>query len=745
MNLVKWFRKNNAKVMAVVVIVLMIGFIGGSYIQQLGQSQKRRTFAYFGSNKITNYDLAMAGKELEILRMLGADYLLRNISLAELRQPDLTGVLLAELLFADRTISPELSRIIKATIRTNGYRISDSQINDIYRRPFGSDIYWILLTNEAPQAGIRVSNDTVGRHLAQVIPKIFPQATYARVIAPIMNKAGVDEQKILSTFGKALAVLEYTRVMCSAEDSTDLQIRHKTSWENETLAVEFMKIDSAEFSDSQQQPRQERILEHFNKYRDILPGDVNEENPYGFGYKLPDAVGFEYIAVKLDDISSIVTAPTHEEMEEYYEKNRTQFTQEVPLDPNDPNSLTTKQIRSYAEVADSILQLLKTNKTDAKADAILQEAKTLTEGQAESTGTEQSSDNRPVGDYEVIAGQLSRKYGIKVYAGKTGLLSADDMRADNRLAMLYMRGYGQNNPVSLIKILFAVDELDAGELGPFDVSRPKIYESIGPVKDAAAKMMAVVRVIEAKKAHGPEDIDYTVSKEIITLDHEPAQTAENSYSVKDKVVEDLKKLAAMETAKAKAEQFVRLVTEKGWEKAIEKFNELHTPQTGSEQDGSESTNETDSTAQPFRLQSFPSVRRISQDTIDTMAVQTSRDPTAQYLLGYSKRESMLVNKFYSLLGEGQDLRQSASLIVPFKPDMSYYVIKDISINRIDQQQYEQMKGPRTYREDIVQSQSLAAVHFSPSNILRRMDFRLAENQEQTADPAAPQAADNGGQ
>ncbi len=29
MNLVKWFRKNNKKVMAVVVIVLMIGFIGG--------------------------------------------------------------------------------------------------------------------------------------------------------------------------------------------------------------------------------------------------------------------------------------------------------------------------------------------------------------------------------------------------------------------------------------------------------------------------------------------------------------------------------------------------------------------------------------------------------------------------------------------------------------------------------------------------------------------------------------------
>ena len=37
MNLVKWFRKNNKKVMAVVVVVIMLGFVGGTYLQQLGQ------------------------------------------------------------------------------------------------------------------------------------------------------------------------------------------------------------------------------------------------------------------------------------------------------------------------------------------------------------------------------------------------------------------------------------------------------------------------------------------------------------------------------------------------------------------------------------------------------------------------------------------------------------------------------------------------------------------------------------
>ena len=40
MSLMKWFRKNNNKIMAIVVIVIMFGFIGGTYIQQLS---RRRT------------------------------------------------------------------------------------------------------------------------------------------------------------------------------------------------------------------------------------------------------------------------------------------------------------------------------------------------------------------------------------------------------------------------------------------------------------------------------------------------------------------------------------------------------------------------------------------------------------------------------------------------------------------------------------------------------------------------------
>ena len=42
MNLVRWFRKNNSKIMAVVVVVIMVGFIGGSALTKLLQGDPTR-------------------------------------------------------------------------------------------------------------------------------------------------------------------------------------------------------------------------------------------------------------------------------------------------------------------------------------------------------------------------------------------------------------------------------------------------------------------------------------------------------------------------------------------------------------------------------------------------------------------------------------------------------------------------------------------------------------------------------
>ena len=205
MNLVKWFRKNNKKVMAVVVIVIMIGFIGGSYLDQL--SRKRtlyKTVAYFADNReITDYDLSVARQELEMLRALQADILLRS--------QDLQGILLSEVLFSESARDGALVNHIQRTIRTNRFRISDKQINEIYspktKWAAPAYTYWYCLQNEAHLAGVRVSNENAGKVLGMVIPQMFDGASYSQLIGTIINRHRISEQQILTTFGKLLAVL----------------------------------------------------------------------------------------------------------------------------------------------------------------------------------------------------------------------------------------------------------------------------------------------------------------------------------------------------------------------------------------------------------------------------------------------------------------------------------------------------------------------------------------------------------
>ena len=61
--------------------------------------------------------------------------------------------------------------------------------------------------------------------------------------------------------------------------------------------------------------------------------------------------------------------------------------------------------------------------------------------------------------------------------------------------------------------------------------------------------------------------------------------------------------------------------------------------------------------------------------------------------------------------------------------MSCYCLKEIYVKRLEQEQYEKIKAMRVYKEDFVQSQGLAAVHFNPENILKRMSFRQVESKE----------------
>ena len=743
MNLVKWLRKNNTKIMAVVVIVLMVGFVGGSSLTYLlsGSGGADEAIAYYGDDQeITRYDRMLASRELDILtRGLAMDRVLAS-------SQDLMNVLLADLVFAQNRGAGGTIDMVRMMVQQNSYRISEAQLNAMYEdRTVPGDLYWILVTREAESAGIRLATEEVGQWLSGLLaqaPQLYRNATYGQLMQSLINQFNVSEEHILNTLGKLLSVLQYAQLLTSTQSVTTSQVQHIAAQQAESLSVEYVRLPASAFADEVEAPSEETLQEHFERYKATVPGAISETNPYGFGYRLPNRAQLDYIALKLADVAEIIEAPTQEEMERYYQEHREEeFTEEVPADPNDPNSPMVPQTKSYAEVAHTIRSQLRRQRITTRAEQILQEAKTKADAdlQPSEPGQELTLEQRRekaggLDEYQNIAQELSTQYDLPLYSGRTGMLSALDIRNDPNLGRMYITGFGFN-PVPLSQVVFSVDPFGDDATVLLTMPEAEMFRTIGPARnpsvarmpDLSNEIMLITRVVGAEPDAAPESLDVQYSTETLDLDEAPEEDPE-MFSVREEVVEDVRQLATWDTLGERAEEFRTLAQEQDWQQAVSEFNRLY---------GSDDPNDPN----VFRIDTQPNVQRISQADLQVFTRQVANNPAAGRMVSQAKAEGVLINRLYDLAAaEDETAESQLPQVLEVKANRSYYVVRDISVNRLDQEQFKRMKAMIARQEDIVQSQSLAVVHFNPDNILERMNFRPAEEPEEDQTEQEPAEA-----
>jgi hypothetical protein len=734
MNLMKWLRKNNKKLMAVVVIVLMVAFIGGSSFQYLfrGSGGAKAAVAYFGRNqKISHLDLQAANQEVEIVSALGGDSVARAQGMA--------GLLMSELVFRQNGNAAALD-MARQAIQKNRYRISDKQLSQMFNtHSVPGPMFWILLCHEAQTAGIHVSNEQVGPSLERLIPQVSEGRTYAQVIPGMMNRFGVPEETIVATFGKFIAVLQYAQIVSSVENVTTSQIKHMAGNESESLSAELVQLKASYFVNKGETPPEEVVKEQFNQYKDNIPGQVSESNPYGFGYRLPDRVQFDYLALKLSDVASVAKPPTQEEAEQYYQQNRDrQFTQKTPSDPNDPNSPLVTKVKSYAEVDDTIMSQLRRQRITTKVEQILQEARLTADANlpAAYNGQEPRAEQRlkKAGDYTKIAAALGKKYNLPLYSGRTGQLSALNVQSDKVLRRMFLAA-STNNAIPLTQILFSVKELGAHATILLSMPPAVMYVSIGPVKDpmsAAAsdlssQVMMIARLVDAQKSAPPAGADFAFSTKTLGLGT-PSDPKSQSFSVEEQVVNDIRALAAWETTKTKAEEFKALASKDGWDKAVTEFNKRYGKQAKADPND----------PNVFRVDQQAGLQRISSADLQVLAAQVANSPASQIVLNQAQNEGQFVDRLYSLIPDKANAPAQMPWIVEFKPNQAFYVLKTLTMQRLTQEDFQKTKGMLVRREEYSQIENLAAVHFNPENVLKRTNFRFATPADEPAEDGATQ-------
>jgi len=604
----------------------------------------------------------------------------------------------------------------------------------------GSELVWLLLNAEAKQSGCVVASMDAKFNLKQIIPVVTQgQVDAAKLVDAIVKNYRLTEDKIVSIFADLIGILVYGNIVTSSEDVTTDQIRATVARRGEKIDAQFVKFPATMFAEKHaQEPSRPQLLEQFERYKGFYAGQVSEQNPYGFGYKLDGMVELEYFIIKAKDIQTLVEKPTEEDLEEYYERNSEQFPYEVKADPNDPQSETIVKTYSYAEVSSQIRQILIQNRTNRRAEMIFNDARDLTDAAFAELDMEKADSNelkQLAGDYEPAAAKLNEEYKIPIYTGKTGLLSAEELAMQKHLPGLWLVGQSQI-PVGLSRVAFSIDEIGLCELGRFDVPKPRMWENIGPLRDMGSSMIAMVRVINARKAAEPADMDVSFSRTVAVLDETEQQAGEEDvYSVRKKVAEDLNLLKAMETAGRRTEEFVEMVKSDGWGQAIENCNKLY---------GSSEPNDL---AGKVSLGYLTGQTRVSQRDIKSMLMWSSHNPAITAQTRTTEASIKLLDKFYALLPAGETEAVNVMAILEFKPAFTYYVIKDVSRTAVSKQDYQETKSQNAYMTDVISSDSVGITHYSPGNILKRMKFKWAGAQDSEQSPKTDKtdkAEDEGG-
>jgi len=708
MHFVKWIRKNQRKLITAIGIMIMVAFVGGQAFQYLMSrirvGANTAVYLYYEDSEISSRAINEARNELDVLQALMAGRLLSNL--------DIKSMLLAQLLFPNSVSSVQVSDILKQSVMRGQINCSFEDIDNFFVQAAGrSELFWILLDAEAKKAGCVDSAEEAKTMLRQLIPSLTQgRADAKQVIDSIISRYSVPEEKIFRIFADLTGVITYCRMITGSEDVTMAQTKAAIVRAKQELSSEFVNISAEDFVDDQPEPTEDELYQQFAKYKEYLPGHVTAENPYGFGYHLPDRVQLEYLFVKRNDVEKIVEDPTQQEMEEHYRLNSDRYTYPPEsIDPNNPNSEKITRKRSYADALELIKRTLKRENTQRRCDMIINEAIDMIDISLADIDVESSSDQElaaVAGDYAATTEKLKEKYDLEVYSGKTGLLSAEDIANDRYLGRISLKGQTQMS-IPLSKVVFAVD--GTTRLTQFEIPTPRMWENIGPLKDAIGSIVGIVRVVKVEKAVVPSSFELSYSIKPVNIDQ--ADATQEQYSVRQAVAEDVKIQKAMDSAKARAQELVKSITEKGWATAISQYNENYT--TGM-----------------IRLRNVSQLRDISQRELLTGKMLSENNP-AQFA-GFKgiliKKEQF--DKLSSLIPAGEVEAKNIMQIVRFEPDQCYYVVKDVSKISVTEADYLASKNQAAYQLDNVSSESLGVKHYLPENIVKRTNFRSAKKFEE---------------
>jgi len=757
MTAIKWFRKNNKKLLAVFGVLLMVGFLIPSFTGMGNQSRFDGVAGYIiGQDgqevEISLVQIQRRDVQLRVMRELGLNVLCQfdgqNPPLL-CQLPTMGGVgpfpVLATslLFFGDNQYALGVRYFLQSQAMNwakdrQEYERYLEYVNELTASEASrGSLYFLLLADEAHRQGIYATD----KQIDQVF-EAYRQLVAGRRIRPhniqqVLRNSRMSEAELKQVVGDYLAVVRYgdmvTRQLTVSEPQLRKKIRDQVEQKN--VGGTYISFPANMFRDKIDEPSEEELQKHFEKYKQYRPDEIDKEkNPFGFGYLLPDRVQVEYLKVDLSEVKKVIAeefaqfpaGEQEEALQQYWAVHKQQFRVPLPESEIDPCDTEAPRYRdpAFDEVYDKVKQACQQQQSREKGQMLLAQARETTQKQAAAMKSEKKDENNsdkseevPAEkrvDYEALAEKLSTDK-IKVVFGKTVYVSRQDLPRELLLDATYkMRN--ETAQQSLLEILFTCKPLHKGTVSRLDVPPIQLYEDITSLtafdyrnRATLVYMMRIVGVDPEREADSLAD-----DGRAGTASEEPLSESRMRTRVED----DWQNQQAYSKAKKQAEEFAQN-SEVDWKKVLEEANvALKDPCAPPEM-------------KPLREQTLETTRQHIEWLTETARKYPER---SRRFLPQIARNTTLLFKSMELAQEQRaeqdkttvnknEQPEATRAILELPSQLNCMVFKDLQAASPNKNEYLRRK-PLATEEILRETQPLLTlVHYNPNNILKRSSFR----------------------
>lgn len=522
--MMKWLRAHTKQIMAVVVLLAMFSFVGGTaLVEILAPNQAKQVFGRAFAQDITQGDLSFARQDVEVL---------------------------------DR-LSPREGPYPKIWQFGN----PDLRLE-----------HWYLLFLEAGKSGVEVSDQEIDRDL-QSLPADYLEIlrTRERITPPAIRQA----------LRRQMAIQKNAARVTGAAMPSEAQVKHFVAETEDKIRVKFISVPAERYLEPDAPVSDAEAQAMFDANKDVMAS----ESETGFGYKYDDRVKVQYMIASIAKVSPQVDV-SMDAIKSYWKANKAQFTKTIYVEPETPASQPTtdastqpaekpapqpKQVeKSFSEARPDVERLLRERNASQLAEQAMKKAQIALAKPWQDVKTDLETGLKPIpagadapDAMKNVADRIAQEFGIPVDYAETEWLSKDELMTHKDLRGASLSGqFGAGLPDYAFNVppFFEHEEGRTSEMGlqlfqpceaPFTGMAPQFR---GGTLEYKPDRVIVFRVIATSEAKAPDSL----------------------AEVREEVDRDVRIQRGYEKAEPVARELFAVASRVGVEKTLDFFPDLKT-------------------------------------------------------------------------------------------------------------------------------------------------------------------------